>query len=172
MISHDTSSIFGDAFEWGASFDCILKADGWATFCRCLTRKSGPLKLCLHKIRFFQSPLTAFYDQCLKLGILVSTILLVFKLAIKKKICRTPTKKFAARPLTSSSWCSLRIVNSNNGDATGRLSLFLKLPIAGFHSCDERACFSTKTKENVCIRIGFNSRMINWGDRHGRWSFV
>lgn len=64
MISHDTSSIFGDAFEWRASFDCILKADGWATFCRCLTRKSGPLKLCLHKIRFFQPPLTAFYDQC------------------------------------------------------------------------------------------------------------
>ena len=86
VISHDTSSIFGDAFEWRASFDCILKADGWATFCRCLTRKSGPLKLCLHKIRLFQSPLTAFYDQCLKLGILVLTILLVFKFAIKKNL--------------------------------------------------------------------------------------
>ena len=91
--SHDTSSIFGDAFERRASFDCILKADGWATFCRCLTRKSGPLKLCLHKIRFFQPPLTAFYDQCLKLGILVSTILLVkkiFKFATKKKTENLP----------------------------------------------------------------------------------
>ena len=93
MISHDTSSIFGDAFERRASFDCILKADGWATFCRCLTRKSGPLKLCLHKIRFFQPPLTVFYDQCLKLGILVSTILLVkkiFKFATKKKTENLP----------------------------------------------------------------------------------
>ena len=36
-----------------------------------------------------------------------------------------------------------------------------------FHSRDQRACFSTKTKENVCITIEFNSRTISWGQQHG-----
>ena len=33
---------------------------------------------------------------------------------------------------------------------------------------DHWAYFSTKTKENVCIRITFNSGRINWGYQHGR----
>ena len=36
-----------------------------------------------------------------------------------------------------------------------------------FHSRDRRACFSTKTKENVFITIEFNSRTICWGHQHG-----
>ena len=32
--------------------------------------------------------------------------------------------------------------------------------IVGFHSRDQQACFSTKTKENVCIIIELNSRRI------------
>ena len=34
------------------------------------------------------------------------------------------------------------------------------------------ACFSTKTKENVCIKIGLNSQSISWGHQYGRRSFV
>ena len=41
-----------------------------------------------------------------------------------------------------------------------------------FHSCDQWACFATKTKENVCIRIELNSRRISWRHQHGRRSFV
>ena len=36
-----------------------------------------------------------------------------------------------------------------------------------FHSGDRRACFSAKTKENLCITIEFNSRAISWGQQHG-----
>ena len=32
--------------------------------------------------------------------------------------------------------------------------------------------FSSKTKENVCIRIEFNSRRISWGHQHGCRFFV
>ena len=36
-----------------------------------------------------------------------------------------------------------------------------------FHSRDQWACFSTKTKENICIRIVFSSRRISWGHQRG-----
>ena len=40
------------------------------------------------------------------------------------------------------------------------------------YTCDPWACFSTKTKENVCIRVEVNSPRISWGHQHGCRSFV
>ena len=37
-----------------------------------------------------------------------------------------------------------------------------------FHSREQWACFFKETKENVCIRMEFNSRRISWGHQHGR----
>ena len=37
--------------------------------------------------------------------------------------------------------------------------------IVGFHSRDQQPCFSTKTKENVCIIIEFNSQRIGSGHK-------
>ena len=45
-------------------------------------------------------------------------------------------------------------------------------PIVGFHSRDQQPCFSTKTKENVCIIIEFNSHRIGSGHKYGRHFFV
>ena len=42
-----------------------------------------------------------------------------------------------------------------------------------FHSRDHQACFFfflTKTKEDVWIKIEFDSRRISWGHQHGRRS--
>ena len=41
-----------------------------------------------------------------------------------------------------------------------------------FHSRGKWACFSTKTKENVCTRIEFNSWRINWRNPQGHRSLV
>ena len=41
-----------------------------------------------------------------------------------------------------------------------------------FHSRDQWACFSTKGKENVSIRIKFNSHRTRWWHQHDRRSFV
>ena len=38
--------------------------------------------------------------------------------------------------------------------------------------CIECFRFSTKTKENVSIRIDFNSQRISWGHQHSHRSFV
>ena len=46
------------------------------------------------------------------------------------------------------------------------------LSIVGFHSRDQQPCFSTKTKENVCIIIEFNSQRIGSGHKYGRRAFV
>ena len=46
------------------------------------------------------------------------------------------------------------------------------LHIERFHSRDQWARFLTKTKENVCIRIEFNSRTISWEHQYGCRSFV
>ena len=46
------------------------------------------------------------------------------------------------------------------------------LHIERFHSRDQWARFLTNTKENVCIRIEFNSRTISWGHQYGCRSFV
>ena len=53
-----------------------------------------------------------------------------------------------------------------------RSSYFWGALIEYFHARDQWACFSTKTKENVSIRIEFNFRRISWGNQHGRCSFV
>ena len=45
-------------------------------------------------------------------------------------------------------------------------------PIVGFHSRDQQPCFSTKTKENVCIIIELNSRRIWSRLQHGRRFFA
>jgi len=50
------------------------------------------------------------------------------------------------------------------------LSNLVKI-IECFHSRDRWAWFSSKTKENVCIRIEINYRKITWGHQHGRRSF-
>ena len=42
----------------------------------------------------------------------------------------------------------------------------------GFHSRDQQPCISTKTKEDVSIIIGFNSRRIGSGHQHGRHFIV
>ena len=44
--------------------------------------------------------------------------------------------------------------------------------IVGFHSRDQQPCFSTKTIENVCIKIELNSLRIRSGFQHGRRFFV
>ena len=58
------------------------------------------------------------------------------------------------------------------GDKRTVLSYFLIFSIECFHSRDQWAYFSTKTKENVCIGTEFNSQRIGWGQQHGRRSFV
>ena len=62
-------------------------------------------------------------------------------------------------------FCSVTdlLVNKNNKS---------NVDIERFHSRDHGACFSTKTKENVCVRIELNSRKISWGHQHGCRSFV
>ena len=42
--------------------------------------------------------------------------------------------------------------------------------IAGFHSRDQQPCFSTKTKESVCIIIELNSRRIWSGHQQAAFS--
>ena len=46
------------------------------------------------------------------------------------------------------------------------------MKIVGFHSRDQQPCFSTKTKEKVCIIIEFNSQRIGSGHKYGRHFFV
>ena len=47
------------------------------------------------------------------------------------------------------------------------LLLLMLILILGFHSHDQQPCFSTRTKENVCITKEFNSRRIESGHQHG-----
>ena len=68
--------------------------------------------------------------------------------------------------------------NTNNayakfgGTNKGYYGIFRSGLIVGFHSRDPQLCFSTKTKENICIIIELNSRRICSGLQHGRRFFV
>ena len=52
------------------------------------------------------------------------------------------------------------------------LAAFCLNAILGFPARDQQPCFSTKTKESVCIIVEFNSRRIGWGHKYGRRFFV
>ena len=55
------------------------------------------------------------------------------------------------------------IVNFRQGKSTS---------IECFHAHDQWVCFSTKGKENVSLRIEFNSHRTSWGHQQGRRVFV
>ena len=68
--------------------------------------------------------------------------------------------------------CTLDPITSSMFKRCGHYLLPVITRILGFHSRDQKPCFSTKTKEDVSIIIAFNSRRIGSGHHHGRHFMV